>query len=115
MPAHALYDPLFRDMKQAGLINGRFQPPAQKKLHWHIDYLLNESAVSLSHVMLIRSQVRLEGKLGQWLLAQPETAVLLPGLGASDVKGHSHLLRIEKDSERLWRRLQEVCTDDRLD
>ncbi len=103
-PIRTLYKPLFTEMKQVGLVNGRFQPPTKKKLHWHIDYLLDETAVSLTHATLIRSQERLEGKLGEWLLAQPETAVLAPGLGASDVKGHTHLLRIQKNSGRFWER-----------
>ena len=109
-PAHALYKPLLSEMKKVGLINGRFQPPTQKKLHWHIDYLLDEAAVYLTHAILIRSQERLENKLGNWLLAQPETAVLLPGLGASDIKGHTHLLQIQANSEQFWERLLSFVT-----
>lgn len=92
------------------MINGRFQPPTHKKLHWHIDYLLDETAVSLTHALLIRSQERLEEKLGTWLLAQPETAVLIPGLGASDVQGHTHILQVNPDSFQLWQRLASAIT-----
>jgi Uri superfamily endonuclease len=100
-PDHELYAPLLSVMRETGLVNGRFQPPAHKKLHWHIDYLLDETAVSLSHVILIRSQERLEAKLGEWLLAHPEILELASGLGASDVKGHTHLLRVLAD-EGWW-------------
>ena len=107
-PAHALYEPLLMEMREAGMVNvctersrsGRFHPPTHKKLHWHIDYLLDETAVSLTHAILIRSQERLEGKLGEWLLVQPETIVLVPGLGASDVKGHTHLLAVQ--ANEVW-------------
>ncbi|MCZ7665819.1 MAG: DUF123 domain-containing protein [Chloroflexi bacterium] len=100
-PAHGLYEPLLAEMQAAGLIQVDFRKPASKKLHWHIDYLLDETAVTLTHAILIRSQARLEGELGAWLLAQKETAVLAPGLGASDVKGHTHLLGV-KASEKWW-------------
>jgi Uri superfamily endonuclease len=100
-PAHRLYDSLLLKMEEVGLISGRFHPPTQKNLHWHIDYLLDETAVLLTHALLIRSQERLEASLGAWLLAQPETCVLVPGLGASDVKGHTHLLTVLAD-ESWW-------------
>jgi Uri superfamily endonuclease len=93
-PTHALYEPLLLNMQKAGLANGHFHQPSKKKLHWHIDYLLDETAVRLKQALLIRSEKRVEGQLGEWLLAQPETFVLVPGLGASDVKGHTHLLGI---------------------
>lgn len=100
-PAHGLYEPLLAKMRKVGLAGDRFRPPTQKKLHWHIDYLLDETAVTLTHIILIRSQERLEDELGGWLLAQPETSVLVPGLGASDVKGHTHLLTVQAD-ETWW-------------
>jgi Uri superfamily endonuclease len=108
-PAHGLYEPLLAKMRKVGLVGDRFRPPTQKKLHWHIDYLLDETpalskaevSVTLTHAILIRSQERLEDELGEWLLAQPETSVLVPGLGASDVKGHTHLLTVQAD-ESWW-------------
>ena len=116
-PAHGLYEPLLLQMREVGLVNAcaeqsrssRFRPPTQKKLHWHIDYLLDETpalskaevSVTLAHAILIRSQERLEDSLGAWLLAQSETQIVVPGLGASDVKGHTHLLRVQAD-EAWW-------------
>ncbi len=99
--AHGLYEPLLAEIRKVGLVSDCFHPSAQKKLHWHIDYLLDETAVLLTHTILIRSQERLEASLGAWLLAQPETCVLVPGLGASDVKGHTHLLTVLAD-ESWW-------------
>jgi len=111
-PAHGLYEPLLAEMKTVGLINActeqclsnRFRPPTQKKLHWHIDYLLDETAVMLTHAIFIRSHERLEGELGAWLLAEEETAVLAPGLGASDLKGHTHLLKVQAN-EIWWQKI----------
>jgi Uri superfamily endonuclease len=105
-PPQALFASLLLEMQEAGLINGRFRPPTAKKLHWHIDYLLEETAVSLSHVLLIRSPEKLEAAWGAWLLAQPETFVLAPGLGASDARGQTHLLGVQAD-ERWWLTLME--------
>lgn len=104
-PKQELYQPLRIKMEEQGLINGRFRPPTQKKLHWHIDYLLDEPAVSLTHTILIRSNKNLEFELGEWLLGQPETAVLVPGLGASDVRGHTHLLQITENHNQFWKHL----------
>ena len=101
-PEQDLYEPLRIKMEEQGLIHGRFRPPTQKKLHWHIDYLLDEPTVSITHVILIRSNQKLEFELGEWMLAQPETAVLAPGLGASDVRAHTHLLHLAGNAERLW-------------
>lgn len=113
-PAHGLYEPLLAEMREVGLVSDRFRSPMQKKLHWHIDYLLDKTtalskaqvSVSLTHAILIRSQERLEGELGAWLLVQPEIIVLASGLGASDVKGHTHLLGVKaEESDILWARL----------
>ncbi len=109
-PKQQLYEPLRIKMEEQGLINGRFRPPTQKKLHWHIDYLLEETAVSLTHAILIRSPQKLEYELGEWLLAQPETAVLVPGLGASDVRGHTHLLQINKNHNQFWKHLSTLLS-----
>ncbi len=107
-PAHDLYAPLLKTLRDVGLVKDDFRPPTQKKLHWHIDYLLDETAVSLTHAILIRSNKRLEGDIGAWLLAQPETKVIFAGLGASDIKGHTHLMRIAENSGRFWDRLWDV-------
>jgi Uri superfamily endonuclease len=97
---HDLYAPLLLKMRETGLVDGRYRPPTRKKLHWHIDYLLDETAVALTHAILIRSEVRLEEKLADWLLARPETFVLAPGLGASDARGQTHLLGVRADE--VW-------------
>jgi hypothetical protein len=100
-PRHGLYAPLLVKIREAGLVDGRYRPPTTKKLHWHIDYLLDDTAVTLTHAILIRSEARLEERLADWLLARPETFVLVPGLGASDARGQTHLLGVRAD-EAWW-------------
>lgn len=70
------------------------QPPTQKRLHWHVDYLLEETAVTLSHVLVIRSRTRLETAVARSLAADPHTFIPAPGLGATDAAGDTHLLGI---------------------
>ncbi len=75
------------------------QPPTQKRLHWHVDYLLEETAVTLSHILVIRSRARLETAVARRLNADPRTFAPAPGLGATDDAGSTHLLGI-RESER---------------
>ncbi|PID86779.1 MAG: hypothetical protein CSB13_02565 [Chloroflexi bacterium] len=47
----------------------------------------------------------MEPELGEWLLAQPETGSAAPGVGASDVKGHTHILAVPGEASLLWPRI----------
>ena len=75
------------------------QLPAQKRLHWHIDYLLEDTAVSLTHILVIRSRTRLETAVARSLNADPRTFAPAPGLGATDDAGSTHLLGIYESTE----------------
>jgi Uri superfamily endonuclease len=69
-------------------------PPSNKRLHWHIDYLLDELEVAIEAVAVVRAAERVESRLARGLAAVPGVAPLLPGLGASDAPGETHLLRL---------------------
>jgi len=69
-------------------------PPSGKKLRWHVDFLLDQPAAELTAVSFIRSPQRFEEPLSRWLLDLPEVAPLVPGLGATDDPGSTHLLRV---------------------
>jgi Uri superfamily endonuclease len=71
------------------------RPRAGKRLFWNVDYLLDQPAASLTHVVAIRSSVRLEAALARLLQRDPATFVLAPGLGAADDPGSTHLLEVE--------------------
>lgn len=92
--AHPIRPELLAASRAADLLDAHAQPPQGKKLHWHVDYLLDEAAVTVTAVFAIRTPQRLESPLARWLLADGGTAVLVPGLGARDAAGETHLLRV---------------------
>lgn len=91
-PPHALRALMPGALAAVGL-RGPAAPPAGKRLHWHIDYLLDDPAAEIAHVLVIRSGTRLESELARALAAYPSFAPLAPGLGASDAAGETHLFR----------------------
>ncbi len=98
----------------AGLVRGNgaltgsadgIRPFPPKHLHWHIDYLLEKSEVELTHVIALRSSIRLETAVADWLAQDPATFIIAPGLGARDNPGSTHLLGI-KANETWWAKLR---------
>ncbi|MEI7825678.1 MAG: DUF123 domain-containing protein [Chlorobiaceae bacterium] len=67
---------------------------SEKKLHWHIDYLLEHQEAEIDHIIIIRNPLRLEKKLSELLEPLPETFPIAPGLGAQDSRNSTHLLRL---------------------
>ena len=57
-----------------------------KKLHWHIDYLLQEA--SITDIIIGESGDRIECAIAQALSSQFDS---IPGFGSSDCKCRSHL------------------------
>jgi Uri superfamily endonuclease len=96
MLAEALYT--------AGLAPSGLQPPANKKLFWNIDYLLDEEAAHLQHVTILRSADRLEDNVAGMLLADPSCQPVAPRLGAHDRPGSTHLLQVHAD-DGWWKTL----------
>lgn len=78
----------------------QLRPPTRKRLHWHIDYLLDQPTADLTGIVAIRSARPLEAALARTLTQESWTAPVAPGLGAGDHPGASHLLRITGDSSR---------------
>jgi Uri superfamily endonuclease len=58
----------------------------EKKLHWHIDYLLKEAEVE--EIILCQGDDRVECSLAQALAGELQS---VPGFGSSDCKCRSHL------------------------
>ncbi len=65
-----------------------------KKLHWHIDYLLQR--VDLVGVWVFRSEQRLECRLASVLASLPDASIPVPGFGSSDCHCPSHLITLPK-------------------
>ncbi|OGO05169.1 MAG: hypothetical protein A2Y91_04470 [Chloroflexi bacterium RBG_13_54_8] len=66
-----------------------------KKLHWHIDYLLQQAPVQ--RVVLCETEERLECVLAQYLSQEFPS---IPGFGSSDCRCDSHLF-FDPGSTRL--------------
>ena len=58
-----------------------------KKLHWHIDYLLDKAIIN--DIIIAETEDRMECVLAQALLLRFEA---IPGFGASDCRCRSHLV-----------------------
>lgn len=78
--------------------------PAGKTLRWHVDYLLEETAVSLEQVVGWFTAVGVERAVARSLMADPHTHMPAPGLGASDDPGATHLLCVDAPAS-WWRAL----------
>jgi len=59
---------------------------SDKKLHWHIDYLLEKAAIS--EIILCETEDRIECAIAQALSCQFDS---IPGFGSSDCSCRSHL------------------------
>ncbi len=99
---HPIRAEMLARFTEIGLLPGQERPFPPKRLHWHVDYLLEMDAVTLTHVIILRSQKRLETAVARYLLQQPETFIIEPGLGANDIPGNTHLLGVRADE--AWQR-----------
>lgn len=90
-PPHVIRDELAARLAEVGLRPAEGPLPADKRLRWHIDYLLEELAVEIGHVSIWRTTERMESRVADWLAAQPGAWPPVAGLGASDDRGRTHL------------------------
>jgi Uri superfamily endonuclease len=75
--------------------------PSEKKIRWHIDYLLEQREAEIDHIIIIRSPLRLEQQLSELLQPLPETSLIAPGLGAQDSRNSTHLLGLTNRQQIL--------------
>lgn len=110
-PPHRIRVQMQRRFLQEGLLRVGHALPAQKRLHWHVDYLLDEMVAALRDVFVFRSSVKLEATLAQSLLDEPQSYFLAEGLGAGDAAAPAHLLGVRAGPPwwlTLPQRLQEA-------
>lgn len=93
-PPHAIRDELAARLAKVGLRPAAGPLPADKRLRWHVDYLLEELAVEIGHISILRTAERAESRVADWLAAQPGAWPPAAGLGASDDRGRTHLWRV---------------------
>lgn len=87
--------PALIDAFSKGRSDRSLLPESPKRLHWNIDHLLDQPAAEITQVIAIRTETRIEAQIGELLESDPHTSIIEKGLGANDLPGHTHLLRIE--------------------
>lgn len=113
-PPHAIRAEMLRHFARLDLGRSPLQPPRQKSLHWHVDYLLDLPVVALTNAIVLRCLYPLEKSLADLLLNDLRCAPLAAGLGASDAPGHSHLLCGTEDEAwwlSLFRHARALCEE----
>jgi Uri superfamily endonuclease len=100
-PPHRIRGEMLEHFRTIGLGKENPTPKHGKKTHWHVDYLLDELSAEIVNVFAIRSDRKLEAALGKFLENHPHTVVFEKGLGANDVSGNTHILRVGAD-ETWW-------------
>lgn len=102
-PQH-IQDTMLKVFENVELGPVQLKPPDSKKLFWNVDYLLEEDVVDLSHVVIIRTRIKFEDELAQFLEAEPKSSVLAKGLGAHDSHGRTHILKFRETAD-WWQQL----------
>ncbi|MDD3581315.1 MAG: GIY-YIG nuclease family protein [Desulfobacca sp.] len=77
-----------------------------KKLHWHVDYLLSRPEFRIIEVWA--SDSRPECHLARVMLNEPAISVPRPGLGASDCRCPAHFFAYTGELAALHRYLQDL-------
>jgi Uri superfamily endonuclease len=76
------------------------QKPSPKRLHWHIDHLLERPEVRLAGVLAWCDGAPRDSSLASMLAAEPALEPVAIGLGASDRRGETHLFHTHIG--RVW-------------
>ena len=91
---HRIRDTMLNLFSEKKIILSREINPSAKKIRWHIDYLLDLSEAEITHIVLIRSPMRIEQKLSELLEKLEETSLIAPRLGAQDTRNSTHILKL---------------------
>ena len=67
---------------------------SEKRLHWHIDYLLQYAEII--HVVTHATGKRLECEYNRAILSLPDASIPVKGFGSSDCRCPAHLVYFEK-------------------
>ena len=98
---HRIRGVMIERFAECALGDGNLLPRRGKTLFWNIDFLLDLDTAEIVGFLAIRSPERLEDSLAKWLELDSHTQVIERGLGANDVPGNTHLLRVCAD-ESWW-------------
>lgn len=100
-PPHAIREKMLVAFPAAGLCDGDVSPRAPKRPKWNVDHPLDHPAAALTGAYLIRTGLDVEAALGKFMENDHGTVVFEPGLGANDINGNTHLLRVT-GGEAWW-------------
>ena len=68
---------------------------SEKKIRWHIDYLLTSENVFIEKIKKFESDKKIECELNLKILIPEKTSIPVPGFGSSDCNNcPAHLIRI---------------------
>ena len=70
-------------------VNRHIRPSTEKKIHWHIDYLLDHERSSINRLYLIPSLYRLECIIARGIIVISDN--FIRDFGSSDCQCRSHL------------------------
>lgn len=70
----------------------------EKKIHWHIDYLLNNKNSDIEEVLFNISNKKIECELAKIISNKGKK---IPKFGSSDCNCNSHLIYFEKEGEAI--------------
>lgn len=96
---HAIRGPLIDFFAAGGYDPGRRSQ--HKKLHWHIDYLLDLPDAELSHIVMVMSPERLEHRIAEMVASTGSVFPVADRLGAQDAARGTHLFRIDDPATLL--------------
>ena len=91
---HRIREDMMHRFAECGLRNGNLLPKSGKTLFWNIDFLLDLGSAEIVSLYAIRSSERLESRLAKLLERDSHTQIIERGLGANDVPGNTHVLRV---------------------
>ena len=97
---HSIRAQLISEFTECGLGDGNLLPKRGKTLYWNVDFLLDLPSAEIVSLIVIRSPKRLESSLAKQLERDSHTQIIERGLGANDVPGNTHLLRVNAD--KAW-------------
>jgi Uri superfamily endonuclease len=70
------------------------EPAPVKKLHWHIDYLLDHEETAITGIVMIQGPERIEHRLAGLIGSMPGSSTVADRLGAQDSPAGTHLFAI---------------------
>ena len=97
---HSIRAQLISEFAECSLGDGNLLPKRGKTLYWNVDFLLDLQSAEIVSLIVIRSPKRLESRLAKQLERDSHTQIIERGLGANDVPGNTHLLRVNAD--KAW-------------